>query len=613
MFSRKGLGRIGLLNPPATRGGAALLQGESGLGIDFSDSSGVGSVSVIGHTTNYNNIPVDSFLTNSGTSPKLVRNAAGTYVFSAHNLGLQSSDWSNASWTKSANASATATRVTVSSAASPSQGITQDTTTVADFRYAARIKAKYVSVQWVILRLDSTGEQHCWFDILNGVKGTEGANSSGTITGPDSDGYYTLVVTAPANGAVGTNAFYLTAGDNGLGAAVGAVDLKEFQHNRGTTPTTYLATTTAATFAVPMDYDSGWAALVEPAATNLCLQSQAFGTTWANTNTDEPTTNNAAPDGSATADEIAATSAANQAFAIYQGFTGLTAGNTATCSVFLKAGTNATMAQLAWDANGTGADGCFCNFNLSTGAKGTVTALAAGTATSSVITSVGNGWYRCSITGKIAVGTVGRFTISIVDLITEAVFGAANLADNDSIIAWQGQVEAAASSASLVATSPVPTFAATVTRAADAINVATSAFPWNATAGTILQTFTPLGSVSGHWWNISDGTSNERFACYSNIDLFIADGGVQQQDVDFGNITADVLAKTGAAWAVNDTAAVLNGGSVGTDASVTLPTVTTLRIGTDQGGGGVVNMRVRSLVYLPRRATNAELQTRTAA
>ena len=46
--------------------------------------------------------------------------------------------------------------------------------------------------------------------------------------------------------------------------------------------------------------------LIEEARTNACLQSEDFTTTWVNINTDEPTTNNTAPDGNTTADEIAA-------------------------------------------------------------------------------------------------------------------------------------------------------------------------------------------------------------------------------------------------------------------------------------------------------------------
>ena len=602
MFSRKGFGRIGLLNPPATRGGAALLQGESGLGIDFSDSSGVGSVSVIGHTTNYNNVPVDSFLTNSGTSPKLVRNAAGTYVFSAHNLGLQSSDWSNASWTKSANASATATRVTVSSAASPSQGITQDTTTVADFRYAARIKAKYVSVQWVILRLDSSGEQHCWFDILTGVKGTEGTNSSGTITGPDSDGYYTLVVTAPATGAVGTNALYLTAGDNSLGAAVGAVDLKEFQRNRGTTPTTYLATTTAAKFAVPMDYDSGWAMLVEPAATNLWLysQDQSFvSTTIYNVLTNATIGTNLAvsPDGLTTADKLQETTA-NGVHQVYQDET-LTAA-AYTFSVYLKAAER-SWAALRFDPGGGTENDVY--FDLANGAVGTVDADLTG----ATITPVGNGWYRCTVTETCTVATWFAVICTATANGTRSYAGTTN----SGIYIWNPQIELGT-----IATSPIPTFAASVTRAADTIYALGTAFPISATEGTVIvEAASNVINSTLLVWEMGEGTSSaERLHCTAgnSRQLYVIDGNVVQADLSPGTFVAGVFSKVASAFKANDFAASIDGSAASTDTSGTLPVMDAITLGSARRGTtGHMNGKIRSLVYLPRRMSNAELQTRT--
>ena len=616
-----GLGRTGLMNPPAPRGGAALLQGESGLGIDFTDSSGVGSVSVIGHTTNYNNVPANSFLTQSGTSPKLVRNAAGTYVWSAHNLVLRSEDFSNASWGKT-NGTVSGTTQFRESTATDAHILSQSVTLIAGATYCYEADIEGVNRSWIFIQ-PNAGKDGQFYNVSTGALGSQYTGGGGTIvsasiTSVSGSVYRLQLVFTESDTASGLRIWSATADgdvDGHTGSTSAGFNITRSQINRGTTPTTYLATTTAARFAVPMEYDSGWYALFEPAATNLCLQSQNFATTWTNTNTDEPTTNNTAPDGSATADEIAATATADQAFAVYQGFTGLTAANTATCSVFLKAGTGATMAQLAWESDGTGADGCFCNFNLSTGAKGTVTALAAGTATSSVITSVGSGWYRCSITGKIAVGTLGRLTISIVDEITATVFQAANLTDNNSIIAWQAQVEAAASSASTVATSPVPTFAATVTRAADDVNVATSAFPYSATVGTFIVRWMALGGTLTAQIpiSLSDGTTNERFQFNARGDFAVIDGGVSQAAITSGSVgVANTWQKAAGAWAANDFATSKDGVAVATDAAGTLPTVTTLGVGRLRSGG-TDNLlgKITSLVYLPRRMSNADLQTRT--
>ncbi len=178
----------------------------------------------------------------------------------------------------------------------------------------------------------------------------------------------------------------------------------------------------------------------EEPRTNICLQSEDFTTTWVNINTDEPTTNNTAPDGTSTADEIAATSTADQQLAVHQSFTGRTAGHSTICTVFVKTGTNAGFVQLAWDADGGGTDGCFCNFDLSDGSVGSITAFAAGVATSAKSESFTSSYWRFEIVGQIASGTVGRFTVGIVDRIDAVGFEAADQVDNDSIIVWGADI-----------------------------------------------------------------------------------------------------------------------------------------------------------------------------
>ncbi len=196
--------------------------------------------------------------------------------------------------------------------------------------------------------------------------------------------------------------------------------------------------------------------------TNLVLQSEDFGTTWANTSTDEPTTNNTAPavvsDGATNADEVATTSTADIAFAIYQDLTGLTATNVTTVSCYIKLGTGTTFVQLCWDDAGGKIDGCFCNFNLSTGVTGTATALTAGTVVGATIQHVGNDWYRCTLTGSIAVGTTARFNIAFSDAIDSAVLATANMTNNDSLILWGAQVEVASAVTDYIPTTTVVRF-----------------------------------------------------------------------------------------------------------------------------------------------------------
>ena len=307
---------------------------------------------------------------------------------------------------------------------------------------------------------------------------------------------------------------------------------------------------------------------VEEARTNLCLHSEDLtNVAWTETNTDQPTTNNAAPDGETTADEIAATSTADQAFAIYQAFTGRTAGQTTTISYFIKAGTNATKAQLAYDSNGGGTDGFFCNFDLSAGTKGTVTALAAGTATSSFIEDIGGGYFRCAIVGKIAVGTVARFTISISDNISGAVFEAANLANNDSIIGWGSDIEIGT-----FPTSYIKTVASTVPRNADAI-LSNDVSWYNSSAGTLYVEWSqPIQDtgIADIAVEISDSSSSDRWFMYNNtastdtrLDI-VSSSGDNAGIAAPGTMADGVLTRMVSAAAEDDVEFYIDGNRIGT-------------------------------------------------
>lgn len=161
-------------------------------------------------------------------------------------------------------------------------------------------------------------------------------------------------------------------------------------------------------------------------------------------------------------------------------------------------------------------------------------------------------------------------------------------------------------------TSYIPTTSAQVTRAADAISLATSAFPFSATAGTVvIEGRTPAGLGTQALWQIDDTTSAERFLIHRNtggeLHAVTVDGGVSQCDINLGVVANSTAFKVAFAWAAGDFAAALNGGTVGTDAVGTLPTVTTMRSGRDHSASEW-NGHIKQITYLPRRASNAELQ-----
>lgn len=127
------------------------------------------------------------------------------------NLLLRSAEFDNASWTKvggsvTQNATtspdgATAADLFVEDSASSGHGLDQAATVSGAVTLSFYVK--YAGRQWI--RLDpygtaSPGTDSVWFDILNGVKGTQQANCVGTITSVG-NGWYRITWTATCSAA----------------------------------------------------------------------------------------------------------------------------------------------------------------------------------------------------------------------------------------------------------------------------------------------------------------------------------------------------------------------------------------------------------------------------
>ena len=141
------------------------------------------------------------------------------------------------------------------------------------------------------------------------------------------------------------------------------------------------ATPTSGTF------NTGGNANVRGTGQNLFLQSQTFNTTWTNTALTINQTATTAPNGTSTGNSLTPT-AVSSLHRINSTNPNNVNGITYTASVYAKAnGYNYLLINCgaAFNAGTT--------FNLSTGA---ISATSVGTAT---ITAVGDGWYRCTVTG----------------------------------------------------------------------------------------------------------------------------------------------------------------------------------------------------------------------
>lgn len=132
---------------------------------------------------------------------------------------------------------------------------------------------------------------------------------------------------------------------------------------------------------------------------NLLLQSQDFTTSWTASNTTVTSNSTTAPDGTTTAETLD-DDVANAGHDVSQVVV-TTSGLTYTLSAFLKNGTR-QFAILA--CSGSTTHYASAKFDLSAGTLGSTAASGAGwSVVSSSITSVGNSWYRCTIT--FVVGT----------------------------------------------------------------------------------------------------------------------------------------------------------------------------------------------------------------
>lgn len=176
-----------------------------------------------------------------------------------------------------------------------------------------------------------------------------------------------------------------------------------------------------------------------------------------------------------------------------------------------------------------------------------------------------------------------------------------------------GQVRFAQLEATNYATTFIPTAGAAVTRSADVPQIALPA-GFNAAEGTVVCEWLAgdgADSISSAVWAITDGTTNERIAQYttpSQHGFLVTDGGVAQANIITSVLTAGNIYRTVSTYRANDFAMIANGVNPGTDTSGTLPAVTTLYLG-NQNGATQGNLWLRKFAYY-RRAQYGDALTR---
>jgi hypothetical protein len=352
--------------------------------------------------------------------------------------------------------------------------------------------------------------------------------------------------------------------------------------------------------------------LIEEARTNLRSYSADFTNAVWTTNASSITTNAViAPDGTLTAD-VLVESSTTAAHYVQSSFVGVSSGASYTFTVYAKSWYRSVL-QILFNSGDISGDPR-ANFDLSTGVLGTVDSGITAT-----ITSVGNGWYRCSCSFTTA--TTNNQPIICIQTSTTAS-RAASYAGNgfSGIFIWGAQLEAGS-----FATSYIPTVASTVTRNADAASMTGTNFSswFNNGEGTLYgEMQRAQGAISGtnfHIATIGNSSSSGnyyklRFEGSSTVRAGLSyTNGTEQCGFTQGTTTAGNFYKLCLGVKVNDFGFSSDNTTASTDTSGTVPLgLNQMIIGADvDGTSQIANNRIRKLAYYPIRVTNAQLQALT--
>jgi hypothetical protein len=535
------------------------------------------------------------------------------------NLLLQSQTFDNASWTK------TNGTITANSIISPSGTLTADTFTTSNVNATIvqnatfqnpctfSIYVKYIDSQFIQLYSGISGQTIANFDILNGVLGNKGTDTSNSTIESVGNGWYKLTATFINNsGASNIRIKFVASLTSGWGTAstnaINSAYLWGAQLEQGVSATEYIPTVasirtkfagitqdgSSASNIPRLDYTNGScpSILVEPQRTNLALRSEEFNISpWSTLGTTTITANTTtSPSGNLTADLILGADSFSSVNQIISGTTGVVYTN----SFYIK-NNNSTQSRLTIRNTITAVE---CNINWTGSLLSSITNLT-GTTT---FQDAGNGWYRI-ISTYTAIEAPQRPRI----IPTQTT--------NQSVYVWGAQLEAGAN-----ATSYIPTTSATVTRNADLISKTGISSLIGQTEGTIyaeIKVNKLIGTASRYIFHLSDGTVNNRiYMAFSGsssnvLRARIFNGGTLQCSIDTSALTNTGTYKLALAYKNNDIVFYVNGVQIGTDTSATIPTCSRVDLGQNYANASQLGDGINNANIWKTRLTNAELATLT--
>jgi hypothetical protein len=391
-----------------------------------------------------------------------------------------------------------------------------------------------------------------------------------------------------------------------VGSSSGTVSVSVWgaQLETGDIATDYIPTTTAAVSVGPvsnvprLDYlgSSCPRLLLEPQRTNLATYSEQADQY---TKVGATIGSNVAvsPDGYTNADSIIE-DGSNGPHAFYNFALATFTVQAYTASVFAKKGGRDWFALSFYD--GTTDRQAF--FNLANGTAGNV-----GAGATSTITSIGNGWYRCTMT-SIAAATAGGVAIYSANANGGNVYAGTNGLTAGYFYGWQ--LEAGA-----YATSYIPTLAASVTRVADYASKTGISSLIGQTEGTLFVDINYNGNkdISGSIaLRVYTGT-NEAYIFITNANLLQCElYNATLQCAITGAIGSNGRKKIAFAYKQNDFVVYMNGVQIGTDTSGTVGAMANVNVGSYDSPDYITLNGLNQALLFKTRLTNSQLAELTS-
>jgi hypothetical protein len=564
-----------------------------------------------------------------GSNATLV-DSTGKITYAPANLLTWSQDFDNAFWVKTA-ATVTANTTVAPDGTTTADTLTEDTTAVSAHRilttvsvaaaaHTASIYVKAGTRSWFYIRLTDSGavQRYAYFNVAAGTLGTVETNLTASITDAG-NGWYRCAATVNVAATSLPVIYAITDGNNSqvyTGNGTGSLfywgaQLEPVTYQ--TTPSTYVATTSAAYYGPRFDYDPVTLAakglLIEEQRVNAMLQSQTLETTWTRGNilafgSGSVVNAIAAPDGTTTADFIVPDTTGGVAHFMAQAVVHTAASHT--ISAYVKAG---AYSKFAFRENTT--LGTYATFNIGIGAVIETNGTAS-------IQNAGNGWYRCTLTytGAAASQNMGLY-----------VLPAAYTSGSPHLYLWSGDgtsglyMWGVQDELGAFPTSYIPTVASQVTRNADVATMTGTNFSswYNQSEGTFVCDADTADANTANrsiYFAANAGGTDIVYGVAGTLrTIRVLAGGVTTGEASAGIFTNNVPAKTAGAYKVNDFAASFNGGTVAIDTSGAVPTTVdrlTLGTNTTLTASSYLNGHIRSIAYYNTRLPNAQLQTLTA-